>query len=645
MKTLFRIVTATTILALAVLLPIHGRASSILPLTTAEQIAGSDVVFRGKVVGSTTARGADGLIYTRTSLRVDEALKGKFPSIVAVEHRGGQVGKEEEFFGLSPKLRANESYLLFAKRNSQGKLECTQGHASAVRLIATTNPATIEYESPGQEILDETRAIIATTTFDTVVDVTDQAGEALILTSLTTGMLGGVNSRFLQPDRGEPIPVLIDAASLPAGMTLAQATNAVIQALNAWAAVTSLKFKIENIGSFGQGADTITTPDEKLRIQLHDSYGRINSANVLGIGGRNSSSSPSPTGWDIGGNVAGNEFRKSTHGYVVLEAGNVSMQNPVTFAEVLCHEIGHALNMAHSSEVFTADPVLFNSIMYYQAHADGRGAALGAYDPPIIRQCYPSNTVPFIPNAFPLHRVIDATTASSALNLTGINEVEIRGYDLQSSTLTLITNDQDVAAGSFAVAGNLIKYLAPVGNYSDTGRFDPQIDIGSSFGYYAFIYARLSDGTNASPYTGVQVISLRRDGVSTPDGLPNYWMINYFGSATPSAGTLSRATDDADGDGFNTLQEYRMGTNPKDASSALRINTYTGNTIQFPAQAYELYEILGSTNLTDWSYVSAITPTSSLALRTILPQTNILVTVSNLPSTAPQMFYRVRKVP
>lgn len=645
MKTPLRLAAIASILVLTLTLPAIVRGSSILPLSTAEQITASDVVFRGKVVGITTARGEDGLIYTRTSLRVDEALRGKFPKIVAVEHRGGQVGNEEEFFGLSPKLLGSEEYLLFAKRNGKGKLECTQGHASAIRLVNATNSAAGDYESPGQEILTETRTIIATSEFDTVANVTDQAGEATILPLATTGMLGGVNTRFLQPDRGEPIPVLIDADSLPAGITLAQATNAVLQALNAWTAVTSLKFKIEGIGGFGQGADAITAPDEKLRLQLHDNYNRINTANVLGIGGRNASSVPSPAGWDIGGNVAGNEFRKSIYGYVVLESGNTSMQNINTLAEVLCHEIGHALNMAHSSEVTTSDPLLLNSIMYFQAHADGRGATLGAYDPPIIRQCYPSNTVPFIPNAFPLHRVIDATTASSTLNLTAINEVEIRGYDLQTSALTVITNNQDVAAGSLALSGNLIKYTAPVGNFSDTARFDPQIDVGSGFQYYAIIYARVSDGTNASPYTAARVISLRRDGVTTPDGLPNYWMINYFGNATPSAGTLSRAGDDADGDGFTNLQEYRMGTNPKDANSALRINTFTGSTIQFPAQAYELYEIMGSTNLTDWSFVTSVTPTNSLALRTILPQTNILVTVSNLSTTAPKIFYRVRKVP
>ncbi len=645
MKTLPRFATLAVILALALTLPTIVSGSSILPLSTAEQIAGSDVVFRGQVVGITTARGVDGLIYTRTSLRVNEALKGSFPSVVAVEHRGGQVGSDEELFGLSPKLISNGEYLLFARRNSKGKLECTQGHASAIHLINATNSTAGGYESPGQKILTETRAIIAASTFDTVADVTDQAGEAITMSALTTGMLGGINSRFLQPDRGEPIPVLIDADSLPAGMTLAQATNAVVQALNAWAAVTSLKFKIESIGGFGQAADTITTPDEKLRIQLHDNYGSINSANVLGIGGRNASTRPSPAGWDIGGNVAGNEFRQSTYGYVVLEAGNASMQNPATFAEVLCHEVGHALNLAHSSEVSTADPVLLNSIMYYQAHADGRGATLGTYDPPIIRQCYPSNTVPFIPNPFPQHRVIDATTASSALNLSGINEVEIRGYDLQTTALTIITNSESGSAGTFALVGNVLKYSAPVGNFSDTERLDPQIDSGSSYSFYRVIYVRMSDGTNASPYTLTRVISLSRDGVATPDGLPNYWMINYFGSTTPAATNLSLATNDADGDGFTNLQEYRMGTNPKDINSALRINSYNGNSLQFPAQAYELYEILSSTNLVNWTYVTAITPTSAPALRTTLPQTNILATVSNLPMSASKMFYRVQKVP
>lgn len=626
-----------------VLIPLRTVfASATLPASTAQQMESAAAVFRGTVVGISTARAADGLIYTRTSLRVDESFKGLLPEIVAVEHRGGQVGSEEEFFGLSPKLVAGGEYLLFVRRTADQKLGCQHGHASAMRL--QREGASGEFSSPGKEILLEARTISQAGTAGAGSDVTDQTGTEMILPMATTGMLGGVNTRFIQPDRGEAIPVLIDAASLPAGITLQQATNAVLQALNAWANVTSLKFQIEAIGSFGQGADTIAVTDEKLRIQLHDNYNRINTGNVLGIGGRNAFTSTSPSGWDLGGNVAGNEFRKSRYGYVVLEAGANSMQNLATFTEVLCHEIGHALNMAHSSEVTTADPVLFNSIMYFQAHADGRGAMLGAYDPPIIRQCYPLNTPPSIQTAFPIHRVIDGVTASVPFDVSGVNEVDIRGYDLQSTPLTLITADED-APGAFTAIGTKLKYNAPVGNFADTGRFDPQVTFGSGYSYYDTIFARLSDGTNASPYTIARVISLRRDSTSPPDGIPNYWMVNYFGSATPSVGNLSRAQDDADGDGLNTLQEFQLGTNPTSANSKFSVTAFTGNTIQFPAQGYELYEVVTSTNLATGSPRYAVVPEiASSSVRTTLPQTNILVTLTNLPTGLPQQFYQVRKV-
>jgi hypothetical protein len=290
---------------------------------------------------------------------------------------------------------------------------------------------------------------------------------------------------------------------------------------------------------------------------------------------------------------------------------------------------------------------LKQAIMYYQAHADGRGATLGTYDPPVIRQCYPSNTPPVLSSPdFPLHRVIDATTASSTVNIAGINEVEIRGYDLQSTAPVVVTNNQAVSIGALSLEGNKIKFAAPVGNYSDSGRIDPQIVLGSSYSYYALIYARLSDGTNASPYTMVRVISLSRDGNTPVDGIPNYWMQNYFGHTGPQAGDLSQASDDADDDHLTNFQEYLTGMNPKAPDSVQQITSLTPGTLSFQAKAYELYEIMGSTNLTDWTVVTPFIPTNiSLAARTMLPQTNVIATVSNLPASSPYMFFRVRKVP
>ncbi len=640
MKTLSRHLIASFATCVLLSQPWRTPASSIMPLSTADHMAASAAVFRGVVVGIDCFRDAgDGLIYTRTAIRVDEPLLGKFPGVLAVVHRGGQVGNEEEYFGFSPRFVGGGEYLVLLARGPDGQLHCTQGCASAIPLTRVSPARTggKGFASPGQDLLDEVRRL-AKQSQHFGSDVTDQADSGGVTSSAATGMLEGVNARFLQPDRGEPIPYLIDAASLPSGISFSQATNAVQQALNAWAAVTSLRFKLESITSFGQGADTITNGVEKLRIQLHDGYNRINSPGVLGIGGRASTTSPSPSGWDLGGNVNGNEFQKSTRGYVVLEAGSTSLQNLVTFTEVLCHEIGHALNMAHSSEVPTGDLTLYNSIMYYQTHADGRGATLGAYDPPVIRQCYPSNTVPYTYN-----RMIDATTAPANLNLAGINEVELRGYDLQSSNLTLATNDQSSLNGAFAMTGSKIRYT-PDGYFGDTPRDDP--DTTDGYAYQDLIFARYSDGTNASPYSLVRVLSLRGEATATPDGLPDYWMMNYFGHAAPQAADLSRATDDADGDGLNSLQEYRAGTNPKAANSTLRITAFTGDSLQFQAQAYELYELWGSTNLTNWSVLTPFFPTTaSVTIRTTLPQTNILATVSNLPTTSPRMFYRIMKVP
>jgi hypothetical protein len=52
------------------------------------------------------------------------------------------------------------------------------------------------------------------------------------------------------------------------------------------------------------------------------------------------------------------------------------------------------------------------------------------------------------------------------------------------------------------------------------------------------------------------------------DGIPDWWMIQCFGHPTGQVGDLSRAQDDADGDGMNNLQEFLAGTMPIDPASS-----------------------------------------------------------------------------
>lgn len=566
---------------------------------------------------------ADGQLYTRTSFRVLEPLKGTFPVIIAVVSPGGSVGVEAQYHGWSPFLKRGAEYLIHCVRRPDGTLTFTQGAVSATLLSREGG----QLSAAAQALLDEIRALTSNgqTPGD---DVSDQVGA--ITSDLTTGLTdrgGGIAARFVQSDRREPIPYLIDATSLPAGITLAQATNAVAQALNAWTAVTSLRFKSEGLLSFGQGADTINPGDEKLRIQLHDNYGRINSASTLGIGGQYTSSVLlSGAGWGAGGNVAGNEFYKTSSGFVVLEHGAASMQNLASFTEVLCHEIGHAISMAHSSEN-PGEPnnTLKQSIMYYQIHADGRGATLGTYDPPVIQQAYPTNNTP----PYMYARVMDITTDSpSQPNVPGINDLELRAYDLQGGTLTSSVTNATAGAGNFTRTGNILKYTANA--FYSTTRIDP-----ATTGYYDIAYVRASDGVNASPYATVRTIFFDPDSFpATSDGIPDSWMVAHWGNANPTAGPNRGAQQDHDGDGLKNIDEYRAGMDPMLASSGQRITLITTTNIQFQAKAYEVYELHASTNLVNW--VRAANP--------VIPTTSTGA-FTGFTNTSPQLFFRVQKVP
>jgi Tol biopolymer transport system component len=99
---------------------------------------------------------------------------------------------------------------------------------------------------------------------------------------------------------------------------------------------------------------------------------------------------------------------------------------------------------------------------------------------------------------------------------------------------------------------------------------------------------------------------------SDGDGIPDWWMVKYFGHATGQPSDLSRAQDDADGDGLSNLQEYLAGTAPTNFNSVLVLQvspvTVASNTVSltWPAVPGKSYQVqykndLNASNWTNYS--------------------------------------------
>jgi hypothetical protein len=111
-------------------------------------------------------------------------------------------------------------------------------------------------------------------------------------------------------------------------------------------------------------------------------------------------------------------------------------------------------------------------------------------------------------------------------------------------------------------------------------------------------------------------------------------MNTYFGNPDPASGTKHQATDDFDGDGLSNMQEYLAGSNATNAASGLLVTLVATNSLSWQARPYELYEVLGSTNLFSWARVG----------NPVLP-TNSTGTFAIPPANMSKRFFRVLKVP
>jgi len=107
--------------------------------------------------------------------------------------------------------------------------------------------------------------------------------------------------------------------------------------------------------------------------------------------------------------------------------------------------------------------------------------------------------------------------------------------------------------------------------------------------------------------SGIQVRKTA-DLFSGNDGIPDWWRLAYFDHATGQAADLSRAGDDADGDGMFNLEEFLAGTNPLSLDSVFKIagTVRAGSEVQLSwttqtGRTYQLQQSDGLGSAAEWA--------------------------------------------
>jgi hypothetical protein len=217
------------------------------------------------------------------------------------------------------------------------------------------------------------------------------------------------------------------------------------------------------------------------------------------------------------------------------------------------------------------------------------------------------------------YRASDATTnrdtgiayTSSGLDLS---------FELTASNAYRFTAGTNVQIGALAAGGPIAQLV--VSNSNAGTNTERNLYLGA---------ISLTSLLNSSGMVTTTAPVLTRASGGTTDGIPDSWWSTYFPSQADWV-----AANDPDKDGFNNAQEYSLGTDPTDRTSAFRITSVnnSGGTsaVEWSSVSGKKYRLQAKANLFDnWADVGtevAATGASSSATH----------------AASSQHFYRVRLV-
>jgi hypothetical protein len=179
-------------------------------------------------------------------------------------------------------------------------------------------------------------------------------------------------------------------------------------------------------------------------------------------------------------------------------------------------------------------------------------------------------------------------------------------------------NDRDV------VRYDVLRAVVPGGSYVKVGEASAGVGLytetNTAVGSTQYVgYAVTAVATNGLSSSQTLANRLMPDGVTIDndgDGIPDSWMMQYFGHPTGQASDQSFAWNDPAGDGLSNLQKYLLGLNPlvparpylqpllspASGNFALNVQGLFGRTVTLEV----------STNLANWQTLTNLTSTNAV---------------------------------